>query len=278
MTLLPAGPWLVTGVLAAACSGLLHAQDKPLAPGTDALTQATWAYCAKCHATPDARVQHDARWIGLNEATTCLTGEAAEPANRERLMAFLKAGVAPVAPLVQKSDQEDAAVAAGTHGLIRVPSTSGSAFLRKRPADSAAAGQTVDSEPTETLRLFWEAADEGSTLAIPVGAYELVGYCFYREDDLGRKWTAAATVQEGTSPDAIDVASSKPLHLPIAPTMFHDLNATADGPKLDIKFQMRNEAGDRMTLTRDGDLVKPSWLIYDEAGAAELASGRFVPS
>ncbi|MFT7170391.1 MAG: hypothetical protein ACI80K_003539, partial [Paracoccaceae bacterium] len=163
-------------------------------------------------------------------------------------------------------------------GLIRVPSTSGSAFLRKRPADSAAAGQTVDSEPTETLRLFWEAADEGSTLAIPVGAYELVGYCFYREDDLGRKWTAAATVQEGTSPDAIDVASSKPLHLPIAPTMFHDLNATADGPKLDIKFQMRNEAGDRMTLTRDGDLVKPSWLIYDEAGAAELASGRFVPS
>ena len=252
------------------------AQANGSAATPDQLTLSTWASCAVCHATPDARVEHDARWIGLNEATTCLTGEASKPANRRRLITFLQSGTAPVSTLVRTGDAGEIAAVPATHGVVQVPAASGSAFLRKkRPADSdspKAAG------PNETLRLFWDATDKGSTLVIPSGSYELVGYCFYRAGEEGARWTASATVQDGTRPDSLDVTHSAPVNLPITPTVFHDLDATATGPKLAIKFQMRNEAGDRMTLTRDGNLVEPSWVIYDESGSDQLASGRFVPS
>ncbi len=226
-----------------------------------AFIEKTWASCAACHAAPDARVEHDARWIGLNRTTACLTGKAATPANRTRLMAYLKGGSAPTPPLVRASDP----ATTETHGFVGVPATSGSAYMRR-----------IDTETKETMRLFWDSSKEGSRLALPHGKYELISYCFYRvEGDVA--WTAAATVQEGQKPDAIAVAAASGAALPITPTIYHDLSATADGPKLSISFQLRNEAGDRMTLTRNGDLVAPTW-IASAAEGTELATGGFVPT
>lgn len=261
-------PWLV----AAGLSAPALAQQQP-APA-DALTRTTWTACSRCHATPDKRIAHDERWIGLNATTTCLTGEAATSANRRRLMSFLKAGAAPVSRLIQTPAKTDtrATAAATDNGSLHVPAHAGSAYLREKP------GPTKNSTTPKTLRLYWDAADKGTTLSLPAGSYDLIGYCFYREDDAGHQWTASATVQEDTAPDAIVVTGAEPAKLPAAPTMFHELNATADGQDLAIQFQMRNAAGDRMTLTRDGSLVKPSWTVFDEHADTKLASGRFVPS
>lgn len=245
--------------------GLLAAGAPPLpqSEGDDArpLVERTWDSCAACHAAPDHRVQHDARWIGLNRTTTCLTDEAATDENRTRLIAWLAEGKAPRPRLVRPRD----AAGAGT-GRVRVPATSGSAFLRR-----------TDGERPETLRLFWDASEDGSFLSVPGGEYDLVGYCFYREDDAGVQWTASATVQEGQEPDPLVVKAAGTSALAIRPVLYHDLSATAGGTDLDISFQMRNEAGDRMTLTRAAKLVEPEWVATAEDGSA-LASGRFVPS
>lgn len=225
------------------------------------LVQQTWASCAACHAAPDARVEHDARWIGLNRTTACLTGEAATPENRTRLIAFLEDGLAP-RPKLYRSSREERKEG---QGLVQVPSAPGSAFLRR-----------TDGTNKGTVRIVWDSAKELNQVALPMGDYELVGYCFYSSEK-GVEWTASATVQEGQAPDTIEVRAAKATSLPVKPSVYHDLSVAADGPELSIRFQLRNEAGDRMTLTRNGALVEPTWAA-SSADGKEIASGRFVPT
>ncbi len=253
-------PALLVGLLI----GPAFAQSPEPAKPND-FTAATWAECAACHAAPDRRVRHDARWIGLNRTTACLTGEAATDVNRKRLISFLQEGMG-TQPLLIQGSTTAAQEGDGEVGTVQVPANSGSAFVRR-----------IKGGAKETLRLFWEESERGGVLAVPAGEYELIGYCLYRSEE-GIEWTASATIQEGTKADRFKVASNGAVKLPFGEAMYHDLQVTAEGPKLQIQFQMRNEAGDRMTLTRGGDLVEPTWVAYDEGRAHQLASGPFVPT
>ncbi|MEM6673420.1 MAG: hypothetical protein AAF726_11295 [Planctomycetota bacterium] len=225
-----------------------------------AFTEKTWKGCAACHATPDRRVPHDARWIELNRKTACLTDEAATEVNRARLIAMLEEQTMPLPPLYRGEGERDE-----TAGFLQVPTTVGSAFLRPR------------GEPG-SVRVVWDACEDGSRVAVPEGRYDLIGYSFYRKDDEGRWWSAAATIQEGTVADVVEVVAGEEVVLPIAMRIYHDLEVTADGTKLDVKFQMRNEAGDRMTLAHSGSLVEPSWFVFGEPGEGDRASGPLTPT
>lgn len=227
--------------------------------------ESTWASCAECHAAPDKRVPADGRWIGLNATTACLTDEAATPRNRELLIDFLRRGDAPAPKLIQASETVAAPDAVGT---LRTPPTAGSAFLRRTESED-------ETSEDGTLRLVWDASEKGSTVQVPPGSYALVGYCFYRVDDEGGRWTASATVNEGAEPDVLEVKAGEALDIGFDATVLHDLSAIDEDGALGITFQLRNVAGDRMTLAREGALVEPTWFLTNPGGT-EVASGAFV--
>jgi hypothetical protein len=254
-------------------------QQAQIATSPSELVRTTWQGCAQCHVAPDTSVEHDARWIGLNRATTCLTGDAATPENRARMIAFLRDGLAPLPPLYRALSRDGDGVAApDSSGWVSLPATEGSAYLRTVPAEPTPEDASGDGEATTFLRVVWSRTETGSHVALPRGEYEIIGYSFYREGDGGTRWTASATVQKGQAPDRIEVDSSKAVALPIEPTVLPDLQAVAEGEDLDIQFQLRNVAGDRMTLTRDGELVEPRWVAFAPERSRQLASGRFTPS
>lgn len=228
--------------------------------------EATWTSCARCHAAPDRRIEHDARWIGLNETTACLTGAAATPENRRALIDFLRASKAPTPGLVRTRHPAETAERPLGSGIIEVPTTSGSALLRRTDG-----GRPVD------VRIHWEASGEGRLADLPEGDYDLISYSFYRVDRAGRHWSASATVQEGENPDTLEVRSDEPVPLPATPRMFSDLKAEVDGQTLEVTFQKRNAAGDRMTLTCDGKLVEPTWVLENEDGT-DAATGPMTPT
>lgn len=255
-------------VIAFASAALTASQEREDVPGPSFSVVRTWASCAECHAAPDARVEHDGRWIGLNETTACLTGEAAEPENRRALIAFLEAGRAPLPELVRSRHRAESADPVPGCGAVELPSTSGSALLRRGEGDDVG----------KDVRIYWEASKDGRIVDLPVGDYTLIGYSFYRVDRKGRRWTASATVQEGEDPDVLEVRGEEPVRLSVVPRMFSDLKAEVDGDILEVTFQKRNEAGDRMTLTCDGDLVEPTWVLEaNDAGAPEV-TGPMAPT
>ena len=253
-------------VLAALLSSPSLAQE--LVPPTQAPFDvvATWTSCAQCHAAPDKRIDHDARWIGLNETTACLTDAAAKPENRRALIDFLKAGKAPMPTLVRTRHPAEAQERPEATGIVEVPTTSGSALLRR-----------ANGERPVDLRVHWEASGEGRFADLPEGDYALISYSFYRVDRAGRHWTASATVQEGEEPDVLEVRPDEPVRLPATPRMFSDLKAEVDGQTLEVTFQKRNAAGDRMTLTCDGKLVEPTWVLENEDGT-DAAAGPMAPT
>jgi hypothetical protein len=132
---------------------------------------------------PFSSLSLSAHWIGLNRTTACLTGKAATAINRERLIVFLKDGMGPLPALV---DGDGKATPKKDHevGSVRVPTNSGSAFVRR-----------IDDGANETLRLFWEQSQEQALLAVPVGQYELIGYCLYRSEEKTESTASAGAAE-----------------------------------------------------------------------------------
>jgi hypothetical protein len=87
-------------------------------------------------------------------------------------------------------DEKHEAPAGATCGKIRLPSTAGSAYLK-------AERKSVRKGSPPKIRLRWRDSEKGRTVALPVGEYRVISYCFYRTDKQGRQWAAAGSSAEG---------------------------------------------------------------------------------
>ena len=216
--------------------------------------QALWRSCSSCHCVPDLRIPEDADWLKLNESTTCISGESDTPEHRRALIAYLK-DEKTIRPLL--IDEEHAPPATAQLGTIRVPATAGSAYL-KAERDSVRSG----SPPK--IRLHWDASEKGKTLRVPEGDYRVVSYGFARVDGKGRRWLATGSSAEGCLDVTIRRGETEEFDL--RPGIQAHLSCEEDEFGFVLKFHMTNRGDRRMSISRDGALVNPSWVITDTEG------------
>jgi hypothetical protein len=225
------------------------AQDREQPSGQD-----LWRSCSACHCVPDPRIPEDEDWLKLNETTTCISGENDTPEARKALIDYLHAEKT-IRPLLV--DERNEAPAGTTCGRIRVPSTAGSAYLK-------AERKSVRDGSPPRIRLRWNGSEKGTTLAVPAGEYRVVSYAFYRSDEQGRRWIASGSSAEGCAQVTIGGDAEAPLEL--VPEIHGHLSCEEGEGGHVLGFFMTDQGGRRMSLSRDGRLVNPSWLITGAEG------------
>jgi len=242
----PAGLVLVA-LLISTGPGLAQDEDRPDGQGL-------WRSCSSCHCVPDMRIPEDGAWLKLNETTTCISGDDDTPEIRGALIAYLSAKTT-IRPLLL--DGTHPAPASERCGRVRVPPTAGSAYL-KADRDSVRAG----SPPK--IRLHWEAAEKGGTLEVPEGDYRVISYAFYRKDEQGRLWVASGSSAEGCL--ELSISREAEVELALRPEIQAHLECDEDEYGFEFGFHMTNGQDQRMSLSRDGRLVNPSWVVSDGKG------------
>lgn len=246
--------------LAAAPAGLLFlavlfggrtgmAQDKELPDG-----QALWRSCSSCHCVPDLRIPADKDWLRLNETTTCISGENDTPEARVALNTYLSSEKT-IRPLL--IDEQNSPPAKTTCGQIRVPSTAGSAYLKAERA-------SVRAGSPPKIRLHWKASAQGTTLALPEGDYRVINYSFYRTDKQDRRWIGSGSSAEGCT--ELTISGDEEAEFDLFPEIQAHLSCEEDEFGLVLGFFMTNRYDERMSLSRDGRLVNPTWVITDAKG------------
>ncbi|MHC4974580.1 MAG: hypothetical protein ACYTG3_19875 [Planctomycetota bacterium] len=242
----PAG-LLTLIVLVGSRTGL--AQDAGHRAGQD-----LWRSCSACHCVPDRRIPQDEDWLKLNETTTCISGEKDTPEARKALIAYL-CSKETMRPLL--IDDQHAPPEGMTRGRIRVPSTAGSAYLK-------AERKSVRAGSPPKVRLRWGASEKGTTLAVPAGEFRVISYSFYRLDEKERPWTVSGTSAEGCT--QLIISSDKDAAFDLLPEIQAQLSCKADEDSHVLGFFMANRKGKRMSLSREGTLVNPTWIITGAAG------------
>jgi hypothetical protein len=238
-------------------SGTSMAQDEGHRDGQD-----LWRSCSACHCVPDRRIPEDEDWLKLNETTTCISGESDTPEARKALIAYLRSKET-IRPVL--IDEQHAPPAGMTCGKIRVPSTAGSAYLK-------AERKSVREGTPPKIRLHWKGSEKGTTLALPSGEYRVISYCFYRLDKKERQWSASGTSAEGCA--QLIIRSDKPAAFDLLPEIQAHLSCEEDDDGHVLGFFMTNRSGQRMSLSREGKLVNPKWVITGAAGE-EVDLGDF---
>jgi len=216
--------------------------------------QELWRSCAACHCVPDLRIPEDEDWLRLNETTTCISGKSDTPEARQGLISYLRAG-GTIRPLLIDAQHEPPAGMA--RGTLRVPSTAGSAYLKAERA-------SVRAGSPPKVRLRWKGSLEGTTLALPAGEFRVVSYAFYRADDRERRWAASGSSAEGCA--QLVIRGDTEATLDLLPEIQAHLSCDADGDRHVLGFFMTNRGGQRMSLSREGRLVNPTWVVTGAEG------------
>lgn len=216
--------------------------------------QEVWRSCAACHCVPDLRIPEDASWLKLNETTTCISGENDTPEIRNALIAYLRAEKT-IRPLL--IDDGHPAPADATCGKIRLPSTAGSAYLKAERA-------SVRAGSPPKIRLCWKDSEKGTTLALPAGEYRVISYAFYRTDGQKRRWTASGSSAEGCAD--LTIGGGEEAALDLLPEIQGHLSSKPGEDAYTLGFFMTNRHDQRMSVSCEGKLVNPGWVITDVDG------------
>lgn len=225
--------------------------------------QALWRSCSSCHCVTDARIPEDKHWIKMNETTTCISGDNDTPEHRKALNDYLQAE-GTIRPLFIGEGHKPPK---GTPcGKIRIPSTSGSAYLK-------AERESVRKGTPPKVRLYWKAGEKGRTLEVPEGEYRVINYFFYRTDAASKQWNLSASSSEGCA--TLKIRRGEETDSGLLPEFQGHLSATGEGDEVLFGFFMTNQTGTRMSIAREGVLVNPSWIIKD-AGETVVDRGGFA--
>jgi hypothetical protein len=227
------------------------AQDTGHRPGQD-----LWRSCSACHCVPDRRIPEDEDWLKLNETTTCISGAKDTPEARRALIAYLRSKETMRPLLIDEQYEPPAGV---TCGKIRVPSTAGSAYLK-------AERKSVRAGSPGKIRLHWKGSEKGTTLALPAGEFRVISYAFYRSDKKGRQWSASGTSAEGCT--QLIIRSDKDAAFDLLPEIQAHLSCEEDEDedRHVLGFFMTNRNNKRMSISREGKLVNPRWVITGAEG------------
>jgi hypothetical protein len=216
--------------------------------------QDLWRSCSACHCVPDLRIPEDEDWLKLNETTTCISGERDTPEARKALIAYLRAKKTIRPLLIDEQHEPPAGMACGK---IRVPSTAGSAYLK-------AERKSVREGTPPKIRLRWRGSEKGTTLTLPSGEFRVISYCFYRLDKKERQWIASGTSAEGCT--ELTIRSDKDAAFDLLPEIQAHLSCEEGEDCHELGFFMTNCNGKRMSLSCEGKLVNPKWVITGAEG------------
>lgn len=212
--------------------------------------------CAACHCVTEPTLKEDEDWLRLNQVTACINAGDMTPRIRKALDVFFRSAETRRPLLVDENyTPEEGAVL----GKINVPATSGSAYLK-------AERESIRKGSPPSIRLYWKESEKGKSLIIPAGAYRIITYRFYRTstDSDDQLWTLSVTDVNGCG--ELQVGENDEVNFEFLPEMRGTLTAgrTEDGVKLSLA--MRNEKGSVLTLSRDGDMCLPQFVVADPSG------------
>jgi hypothetical protein len=259
---------VATAVLLALVVGGAMAQGKPDEQAKlYAAGKKAFAGCAACHFVSDPGIREDADWLKLNQVTACVSAGDLTAETRQALDVFLSSPET-LRPLrVDQNFKPEEGLACAK---IKVPATAGSAFLK-------AERESIRSGTPPKVRLHWQASQSGQTLTIPAGDYKVIGYRFYRPDagtDVkeAKTWTISVTDVNGCAD--LSIAKDRETIFSFEPVMHGNLSVEAADEGVKLEFAIRNEKGSVLTLSRDGKMCLPEFLILDRT-QKELYRGAF---
>lgn len=232
-----------------------------------ALGKKAFAGCAACHFVSDPAIPEDADWLKLNEITGCIKAGELTGETRKAINLFLSSPQT-LRPL--RVDENYKPEEGQACGKIKVPATAGSAFLK-------AERDSIRNGTPPKIRLSWKASAAGQTLPIPAGDYKVIGYRFYRPDAAtdpanAKVWTLSITDLNGCADLRIVRDQQAVFHF--EPVLHGALQAETADEGVKLKFAVRNASDNVLTLSRDGKMCLPQFVILDR-NAKELYRGAF---
>ena len=212
--------------------------------------------CAACHCANDPTLAEDEDWLELNWVTRCIDAGDDTPRVRKVLDVYFRSPKTLRPLLIDENYTPPEGLACGK---IEVPATSGSAYL-KAERDSIRKGTPPK------VRLYWKASDEGRTLAVPAGKYRVITYRYYRTDPEKKDelWTLSVTNIDGCA--EFDVAEGATMTFGFEPAARGNLSAAEGDDGLEFSLALRNETESTLTLSRDGNMCLPQFVVVDPKG------------
>lgn len=212
--------------------------------------------CAACHCVNDPTLAEDEDWLKLNRVTRCIDAGDETPRMRKVLDVYFRSPKTLRPLLVDENYTPREGLACGK---IEVPPTAGSAYLK-------AERKSIRKGTPPKVRLYWKASDDGRTLTVPAGKYRVITYRYYRtapakKDEL---WTLSVTDINGCA--EFDVAAGATMPFGFEPAMRGDLSAEESDDGLHFSLALRNETESTLTLSRDGNMCLPEFVVVDPTG------------
>lgn len=212
--------------------------------------------CAACHNVTEPKLKEDEDWLKLNQVTACINAGDLTPRVRKALDVFFRSPKTRRPLLVDENyvPEENRSC-----GKINVPPTSGTAYLKTER-------ESIRKGAPAKIRLYWKASEKGKALTIPAGKYRVITYRYYRtskeiKDEL---WTLSVTDVNGCG--EISVAENETASFDFLPEMRGKLSAEKSSEEIKLSLAMRNEHGSVLTLSKNGVMCLPQFLIADPSG------------
>lgn len=247
---------LVSGLFLSAIltAGAMQADDDPEQLYNEG--RKAFRGCAACHFVNEPTMQEDEHWLLLNNVTGCIQAGDETPRVRKALDVYLRAEKTRRPLFV---DENYVPREGRVCGKLKVPATSGTAFLKTER-------ESIRSGAPPKVRLYWKATSAGQTLTVPAGKYRIIGYRFFRtvEDNREALWTLSVTDINGCAD--IEVTEGGVASLDFLPEMRGTLSAESTEEGIKFSLAIRNEKDSTLTLSKDGNMCLPRFVIEDPAG------------
>lgn len=222
-----------------------------------------WRSCAACHCATDPRIPEDADWVLMNETTTCIASGAPAPRLRSAIIAYLEHEET-LRPLLVTEDFE--APDGMETGAVAVPQTAGSAYLK-------ANRESIRKGSPPMVRLVWSGTETGGTLLAPAGEYVVINYWLYRPRAEGKeRWMATVTNVDGCATLVVTPGTESIFFLD--PVVYGSFSAEKTESGFLLAFHLSDIGANRLTLSRNGQVVFPRYRIRGPAGDP-VAEGVF---
>ncbi|MFH2002075.1 MAG: hypothetical protein ABIK28_20545 [Planctomycetota bacterium] len=215
--------------------------------------------CAACHSVTEPTLKEDDDWLKLNWVTACINAGEMTPRVRKALDVYFRSPETRRPLLVDEQYTPENGQACGK---IKVPPTSGSAFLK-------AERESIREGAPAKLRLYWKASEKGKTLTLPCGTYRVITYRYYKEkvnasESRNELWTLSVTDINGCGD--IRVAEGQTTEFGFLPELQGRISGAKSDEGVKLSLAVRNEHDSILTLSRDGGMCLPDFVIIDAAG------------
>jgi hypothetical protein len=156
-------------------------------------------------------------------------------------------------------------------GKLQVPAAAGSAYL-KAERDSVRAGSPAQ------VRVVWKATADMKEMTVPAGEYRVINYWLYRQGkDETERWMVSVTNVDGCT--TLNIGGERTESVVFGNALFNNLTAERKALPgglafFTLNFALADDSGNRLTLSKNGRVVMPSYRVLDTEGA-EIARAVF---